>query len=83
MIVCDLCGKSKDCSRIEIDGKEHDICGECWDPIAEKLAGKGRPIRRRDPVFLPPLIAKPEPEEPKKPNPGEPPKIWGRTERPH
>ncbi len=29
MIICDLCGKTKDCLQKEIEGKEHDICSEC------------------------------------------------------
>jgi hypothetical protein len=45
--------------------------------LAEKLKGKGREIKEREMVFLPPTVT-PEPkhEEPK-PVPGEPPKIWG------
>jgi len=82
MIICDLCGKPKDCLQIEIGAKEHDICRDCWKPIAEKLAGKGRPVRKRETVFLPPLTTRPEPEAPSKPAPGEPPKIWGRAHRP-
>ena len=81
MIVCDLCGKAKECVQVEIAGKEHDICRECWNPIAEKLAGKGRPVRKRETVYLPPLVTKPEPEDPPKPKPGEPPKIWGSAGR--
>jgi hypothetical protein len=29
-----------------IEGKEYDICPECWNPLAQKLNGKGRPINR-------------------------------------
>ena len=83
MILCDLCGQAKECFQREIEGKEYDICHECWNPLAEKLAGKGRTKRDRETVYLPPVvITKPEPEEPKQPRPGEPPKIWGRTDRP-
>ena len=53
MITCDLCGEAKDCLQKEIEGKEYDICSECWAPLAEKLKGKGRP-RNRETVFLPP-----------------------------
>lgn len=75
MILCDLCGQAKDCQQREIEGKMHDICSECWNPLAEKLKGKGRVKREREEVFLPPL--KQEPEPPEKPLPGKPPKIWG------
>jgi ribosome-binding protein aMBF1 (putative translation factor) len=84
MVICDLCGQPKNCIQVEIAAKEHDVCRDCWDPIAEKLAGKGRPVRRREPVFLPPLTTKPSPEpETPRPNPGEPPKIWGGADPPH
>ena len=76
MILCDLCGQGKKCQQKQIEGKEYDICAECWNPIAEKLKGKGRRKKERETVFLPPLTK--EPEEPTKPLPGEPPKIWGR-----
>jgi hypothetical protein len=33
MIICDLCGEAKDCLQKEIDGKEYDICSECWNPV--------------------------------------------------
>jgi len=42
MIFCDLCGKVADCLPKKIDGKEYDICEPCWQPLAEKLSGKGR-----------------------------------------
>jgi len=51
MIACDLCGKEKDCLQREIDGKEYDICSECWELLAQKLMGKGRKVRET--VFLP------------------------------
>lgn len=75
MIICDLCGETKDCLQKEIEGKEYDICAECWKPIAERLRGKGR-LQRRDIAILTPPRAK-EPDEEPKPLPGEPPKIWG------
>jgi len=75
MIVCDLCGQPKECLQKEIEGKEHDICAACWNPLAEKLKGKGRAKKERETVFLPPLPKAPEPPEPNPP-PGEPPKIW-------
>ena len=76
MITCDLCGKAKDCLQKEIEGKEYDICSQCWSPLAQKLNGKGRVIRET--VFLPPprLVKEREDEDPKS-LPGEPPKIWG------
>jgi ribosome-binding protein aMBF1 (putative translation factor) len=76
MIVCDLCGQSKECLQKEIEGKEYDICADCWNPLAEKLKGKGRKTKEGETVFLPPLPKKSEPQE-SKPVPGEPPKIWG------
>ena len=75
MIVCDLCGKAKECLSKEIEGKEYDICIECWKSLAEKLQGKGRVKKKREAVFLPPL-KEPEPQEPT-PEPGKPPTIWG------
>ncbi len=36
MIVCDLCGEGKDCLQKEIEGRECDICAECWKPLAQK-----------------------------------------------
>ncbi len=75
MIICDLCGKAKECLQKEIDGKEYDICSECWNPLEQKLKGKGRAINREI-VFLPPLTDAKERED-EGPLPGEPPKIWG------
>jgi ribosome-binding protein aMBF1 (putative translation factor) len=78
MITCDLCGRAKDCLQKEIDGKEYDICAECWDPLAQRLKGKGR--KTRETIFLPPPSATKEREEQEtKPLPGEPPKIWGKS----
>ncbi len=83
MITCDLCGEAKDCLQKEMDGKEYDICSECWNPLAKKLTGKGR-AKTRGTVFLPPprVIQEGEEEEPK-PLPGEPPIIRGSLHRPH
>ena len=83
MIICDLCGETKNCLQKEIEGKEYDICSECWTPLAERLKGKGRP-KDRETVFLPPprQIKEREIEEPE-PLPGEPPKIWGEGHRAH
>jgi len=50
MILCDLCGPAKECEQKEIDGKEYDICVECWKPLAERLKGKGRARKERDEV---------------------------------
>jgi hypothetical protein len=76
MIICDLCGQTKECQQKEIEGKEYDICAECWNPLAEKLKGKGRTKKEREIVLLPTVTPEPRHEEPK-PVPGEPPKIWG------
>ena len=38
---CDLCGTVATCLQKEIDGKVFDICERCWQPLAEKLNGKG------------------------------------------
>lgn len=81
MILCDLCGQSKECSRHQIDRKEYDICADCWNPLAEKLKGKGREKKQREMVFLPPLKQEPE-SPPAKPGPKDPPKIWGGANRP-
>jgi hypothetical protein len=53
-IVCDLCGQSKECLQKEIDGKEYDICAECWNPLAEHLKGKGRERKSQEIVLVPP-----------------------------
>ena len=77
MMICDLCGQQKDCQHREIEEREYDICAQCWNPIAVKLKGKGRPKKDRETVFLPaPPIKEPERKE-QDPKPGEPPKIWG------
>ena len=77
MINCDLCGETKDCLPKEIQGREYDICSECWNALAQKLKGKGRRIRET--VLLPPRTPK-EREEEEPPLPGGPPKIWGARE---
>jgi ribosome-binding protein aMBF1 (putative translation factor) len=79
VIICDLCGQAKECLQSEIEGKEFDICADCWRPLDEKLQGKGRVKRKREMVFLPPSSPA-EPPEPKTP-PGTPPKIFGETGR--
>lgn len=78
MITCDLCGEAKDCLQKEIEGKEYDICAECWEPLARKLKGKGR-AKIRETVFLPPrrVIQEDEEGEPQRQLPGEPPIIRG------
>jgi hypothetical protein len=83
MIICDLCGETKNCLQKEIEGKEYDICSECWTPLAEKLKGKGR-LKNLETVCLPPPrhVKEREDEEPKS-LPGEPPKIWGEGHRVH
>jgi hypothetical protein len=52
MILCDLCGQSKECLQKEIDGKEYDICSECWNPLAEKLKNNGRSSPEVEPESL-------------------------------
>jgi len=80
--LCDVCGQTKVCTARQIEGKEYDICAECWNPLSEKLKGKGRVKKQRETVLLPPLTAEPEPP-PLKPGPLQPPKIWGEAGRPH
>jgi ribosome-binding protein aMBF1 (putative translation factor) len=81
MILCDLCGEARECSQKEVEGKEFDICADCWRPLAEKLKGKGRLKRSRETVFLPPAAApEREPEGPE-PLPERPPKIFGGADR--
>lgn len=72
MILCDLCGEAKECLLKEIEGREYDVCKQCWQPIEAKLRGKGRVRRRTDPVYVP--ATTPEPTEPPF-RPGLPPKI--------
>ncbi len=74
MIVCDLCGEGKDCLQKEIEGRECDICAECWKPLAQKLGGKAE-RRNRKTVFLPPRSAKEGEDEPPELRPGGTPKI--------
>jgi ribosome-binding protein aMBF1 (putative translation factor) len=80
MIVCDLCGEAKTCLQKLIDGREYDVCSDCWNPLAQRLKGKGRVKKEKETVFLPPA-REPEPREPE-PLPGGPPKIWGAVARP-
>jgi len=75
MIHCDLCGKVTRCLPKEIEGKQYEICSACWNPLAKKLKGKGRAIKEREMVFLPPLTVALEPRE-IKPLPGGPPTIY-------
>lgn len=78
MVICDLCGETKNCTEREIEGKKYDICADCWDPLARELQGKGRLAKEREIVLLPasPQMEPKEPTEPK-PAPWQPPKIWG------
>ena len=80
MITCDLCGEANDCSQKEIEGKEYDICSNCWKLLEQKLKGKGRV--KKEMVFLPPPREK-EREDEEKPEPRKPPKIWGAMDRPN
>jgi len=83
MIICDLCGQAKDCLQKEIEGKEYDICSECWAPLAEKLKGKGRMKNQEIVLLPPPRTGKERGDELPKPGPGEPPKIVGVVHRAH
>jgi len=80
MILCDWCGRAKECLQKEINDREFDICADCWRPLEEKLKGKGRVKKVREIVFLPPAVPEREPEAPK-PMPGQPPKIFSGAER--
>jgi ribosome-binding protein aMBF1 (putative translation factor) len=79
MITCDLCGEAKQCLQKEIEGKEYDICADCWKLLEQKLTGRGR--AKKEIVFLPPPPDKEKEDEDVKPGPGEPPKIWGDVDR--
>jgi hypothetical protein len=74
MIICDLCGEARDCLQKEIEGKEYDICSECWNPLAQRLGGKGRAINREIVLLPPPRAVNEQGDEER---PGEAPKIWG------
>ena len=77
MILCDWCGQAKECQQKEIDGREFDICSDCWNPIEEKLKDKGRPKRRGNMVFFHGI--RPRNESPMNPTgPAGPPEIFGR-----
>ncbi len=76
MTHCDLCDKPAICLPRQIEGREHEICSPCWNSLAQKLRGKGKPKKEREMVSLPPpLTVQTEPKE-TKPLPGAPPKIW-------
>lgn len=77
MVICDLCGAAKKCSSRQIEGKEYDICSVCWEALAGKLRGKGRPVKADEIVLLPSSVPEPDPPNPKT-VPEIPPKIWGR-----
>ena len=62
MIVCDLCGETTECLPKSIEGKEYDICSECWNELARKLKGKGD-----EKIVRKPSIAKEEQESPRLP----------------
>ncbi len=71
---CALCGEARECSAKEIEGREYDICATCWKELSRKLEGKGREIKRRTIVLVPPPGTREE--QPEIPCPHEPPKIW-------
>jgi hypothetical protein len=78
MILCDLCEHARECLVKEIEGRDFDVCADCWRPLEAKLKGKGRVKREREIVVLPRTT--PETEELKTP-PGFPPKILGEAAR--
>ena len=80
---CDLCGEVKECIQKEIDGKEYDLCSECWTPLAAKLSGKGRVKKNRETVFLPPVREKESEADEPEPAPGRPPIICSAADRPN
>ncbi len=82
MIICDLCGEGKDCLQKEIEGREYDICSECWNPLAQKLRGKGRAINREIVLLPPPRAIKEREDEEPGSLPGDPPKIFGAMNTP-
>lgn len=73
MILCDLCGQPKECLVKEIEGREYDICHDCWNGLAAKLTGKGR--SKKEVVLLP--TPEPVKQKPEIKPPHIPPKIWG------
>ncbi len=77
-VKCALCGEAKECSAREIEGKEYDVCADCWEVFSRKLEGKGREVKHRTTVLIPPRPETRE-ETPEPPMPGEPPKIWYRS----
>jgi hypothetical protein len=76
---CDLCGQIEECLQKEIEHKEYDICRKCWSALEEKLEGKGRAKESKEIILLPPPEETEEQED--NPTPGEPPTIWGASER--
>ena len=78
MIICDLCGETKECLQKEIEGKQYDICLECWNPLAQRLKGKGRTRGQQTVILPPPRELEDRPES----MPGPLPKIWGEKEAP-
>ena len=74
MTICDLCGKANECLQKEIKGREYDICPECWNPLAQRLQGKGR-VKNPITVFLPQPRRVREDDEPEPPD--NLPKSWG------
>jgi hypothetical protein len=74
--ICALCDEARECRARQIGYEEYDICVQCWHALTEKLNDKGRPVREREIVLLPPLEVKGREVEERKPMPGELPKIW-------
>ena len=62
MIVCDLCGETRECLQKNIEGQVYDICSQCWNSLARKLRGKGR--MKENPK---PSIAEEQEESPRLP----------------
>lgn len=74
---CDLCGEIADCVTKQIGDRDYDLCPRCWQELAGKLKGKGRPVSkpRREIVLLPEQPYERKEGEPERPLPGGPPTI--------
>ena len=77
---CDLCDQIKKCGEKEIEGKFYNICLECWRPLEAKLKGKGR-VRDKGRIEIPSAPVQTDDGEGKEtPFPGQPPKIWMKSD---
>ena len=78
---CDFCDQIKKCVEKEIEGRFYDICPGCWTPLEAKLKRKGR-ARDKEKIEIPSLsIQTGDGEEKEIPFPGQPPKIWMKSDR--